>query len=56
MVLCELIGDEKEQKEQTKKPQLVELLRVSSGLLYCNQKFYVIDPSMQNFERSGFAR
>jgi hypothetical protein len=37
MVLCELIGGEEGTKQ--KKAPLVEVLRVSSGLLYCNQRF-----------------
>ena len=58
MVLCELVvGDddhEQKQKQAMKapppSPPLVEVLRVSCGLLYCQQKFYVIDPTMPKFD------
>ena len=55
MVLCELVvGDddhEQKQKQAMKAPPpLVEVLRVSCGLLYCQQKFYVIDPTMPKFD------
>jgi hypothetical protein len=56
MVLCELVvGDddhEQRQKQAMKAPPppLVEVLRVSCGLLYCQQKFYVIDPTMPKFD------
>ena len=58
MVLCELVvGDddhERKQKQAMKapppSPPLVEVLRVSCGLLYCQQKFYVIDPTMPKFD------
>jgi ABC-type nitrate/sulfonate/bicarbonate transport system ATPase subunit len=47
MVLCELIRENLKEKE---KVPLVKVLLMSSRLLYCDQKFYVIDPDMKQFD------